>query len=656
MEYVDGEDLASLLRRIGKLPQDKAIEIARQLCAGLAAAHDKDVIHRDLKPANIMLDGRGDVRITDFGIAGIATQIRDFGTGTPDYMSPEQLAGEEVTPRSDIYALGIVVCELLTGKRPPRKHSGPVTTELDPDVEPVIRRCLDPNPQMRPASTLAVSAALPRGGALAPVLVRGDTPGRFRLRVGRPAEARAELSTPSIAVLPFANLSADPRNEYFSEGLAEEILNGLTRVPGLRVVARTSAFAFRGKDQDIRDIGQTLKAGAILQGSVRQAGNRTRVAVQLINTGDGYHVWSEIYDREMADIFSIQEEIAQAVVGVMKVKFASGGQRPLVPRGTTKLEAYHACLEGRHYAHQLTSPALARSRACYERAISLDPSYAYAYAGLADYYYALALLQNARPHDVMPLALAAAERALELDPDYAEAYALRGVVRAAYEYRWEAANEDFTRALELNPGSALAHFLRSSRYLQPLGRLEEALMELQLGLDLDPLAPAPRGALPLFLYWAGRNSEAVEQAREIMELFPSYWSVYFVASGVFTASGLAAEGAAAIDKGLAIDPGNAFLLAVRAGLLQDGEPQQARNILRQLEEMAEESYVSPSALYLASAACGELDQSYEWLRRGVDERDLLTATLVRRPMLPGHQNDPRYHALMCELNLDPYSP
>lgn len=291
---------------------------------------------------------------------------------------------------------------------------------------------------------------------------------------------------------------------------------------------------------------------------------------------------------------------------------------------------------------------MARSRECDERAIMLDPSYAYAYAGLADHYYALAIFQNARPHEVMPLALTAAEQALELDSDCAEAYAIRGAVRAAYQYQWEAANEDFTRALELNPGSPLPVFCRSGWYLLPLGRVEEALAELQRGLDLDPLSPAKVG-LPSYLYSAGRNSEAVERDREVMELFPSYWFAYFAASGVLAGCGFRAEGEAAIDKGLAVDPENVFLLASRALI----HPSEAREILRRLEKMAGEGYVSPYALYLACAACGEFDQSYEWLRKGVDERDLLTVRLVPRPMLPGYQNDSRYRALMCELNLEP---
>jgi TolB-like protein len=461
-----------------------------------------------------------------------------------------------------------------------------------------------------------------------------------------------EPTIDSIAVLPFANLSADTENEYFSDGLAEEILNGLARVRGLRVVARTSAFAFRGKEQDVRAIGRALRVGAILEGSVRRAGSRIRVAVQLISANDGYHLWSESYDREMSDVFAIQEEIAQAVVRVSKVKLASQPEGPLVRRGTVNLEAYHSYLQGRLYYEQMTPASLARCRACHERAIALDPNYAFAYAGLAEHYYMLAFYLNAPPREAMPLALAAAQRAIELDPCCADAYSVRGAVRAAYQYQWKSADKDFTRSLELNPGSATARHRRAGWYLQPVGRLEEALAEIQRGLELDPLWAIPRTAEPFYMCLLGRNAEAIERVREVIELFPWFWFGYFIAGVVFGCGGLASEGAAAIEKGLNLDPGNPFLLAIRAFVHHvAGEPAEARRIWRQLEETAQTRYTSPGPLYIASAASGEFDRSYEWLDKGVEERDPMTMNLVTKLSIPGYENDPRYLALMRKMNL-----
>jgi TolB-like protein len=471
---------------------------------------------------------------------------------------------------------------------------------------------------------------------------------------GQPPQSEAVDGINSVAVLPFANLSADPENQYFGDGLAEEILNGLARLQGLRVVARTSSFAFRGKEQDIREIGRVLKVGVILEGSLRRAGDRIRISVQLVSTNDGYHLWSESYDREMTDVFAIQEEIAQAVVRALKLRFASRPGGALVRPGTANLDAYNAYLEGCHYARELTDAGLARSRACHERAVALDPHFARAYVGLAEYYYFLAFFRHARPHDVMPHALSFVERALELDPECAEAYSLRGALRAAYEYNWTEAGKDFDRALALNAGLASAHRRRGTWYLRALGRLQEAAAEIKTAIDLDPLAPWPRSSEPYVLYLLGQKSEAVQRAREVLELFPAYWFGYMMAGIALGGCGLHTEGAAVIEKGLTIDPGNTCLLAIRSLIYQqEGHPAEARRILRELEEIGRTQYTSPAALYIASAACGDFDHCYHWLHKGVDERDILTAMILpRRLKIPGHQSDPRYLALLRKLNLE----
>ena len=291
----------------------------------------------------------------------------------------------------------------------------------------------------------------------------------------------ADETIESIAVLPFANLGGDPEQDYFCEGLAEEVLNALTRVPGLRVTARTSSFAFRGKEQDIRQIGKALNVRSILEGSVRHAANRIRITVQLIHAGSGYHLWSESYAREMTGVFAVQEEIAQAIARLLKVKLGATRAGPLVRRGTENQHAHNACLEGRHYTLLLTAAGMARGRACYQRAIALDPLYADAYAGLAEHHYILAFYLHTRPREVLPAALAAAERALEIDLYCAAAYSIRGSLRVVYQYDWTGALEDLTRALELNPSDALTHHRRASWRLM-VGRLEEGLEELQRGI------------------------------------------------------------------------------------------------------------------------------------------------------------------------------
>jgi TolB-like protein len=458
----------------------------------------------------------------------------------------------------------------------------------------------------------------------------------------------------SVAVLPFANLDGNSEQDYFCEGLAEEILNALTRIAGLRVTARTSSFSFRGKEQDIRQIGQALNVRSILEGSVRHSGNRIRITVQLIHAGTGYHLWSESYDREMTGVFAVQEEIAQAVARLLKVKLGAPPAGPLARRSTENPDAYRTYLEGRHYMLQLTAAGIARGLGCYERAIALDPNYADAYAGLAEHQYYLAFYSYARPGAVLPAALAAAERALEIDPCCAAAYSVRGALRAIYRYDWTGAGEDITRALELNPSDAHAHHRRAACYLRPLGRLEESLAEMKRSLELDPLWAFTRGLEPLALLMHGDKSQAVARAREVIELFPWYWPSYSGAARVLGASGFREEALSILKRGLATDPENVYLLAGLAlNRGRHGERAEAIRIRQQLEDAARMKYISPCALAIAAISCGDIEGTYEWLIKGVDEHDPMIIIVSQKAPFPGHEEDPRFHALRRKMNLDP---
>jgi serine/threonine-protein kinase len=457
----------------------------------------------------------------------------------------------------------------------------------------------------------------------------------------------------SIAVLPFANLSGDPEQDYFGEGLAEEILNALTRVPGLRVTARTSSFSFRGKEQDIRQIGQALNVRSILEGGVRHWDNRIRITVQLIHAGTGYHLWSESYDREMTDVFAVQEEIAQAIARLLKATLDAPPVGPLIRRGTENQHAHHSCLEGRHHMLQLTVSSMARGLACYERAIALDPHYANAYAGLAEHHYYRAFYLNARPCEVLPAALVAVERALEIDPYCAAAYSIRGALRAVYQYDWTGAREDFTRSHQLNPSDALTYYRRAVWYLRPFGRWQEGLEELQRGIELDPLWAFTRSAEPYFLIRLGQSSQAVQRARDVMELFPWYWLGYFVAATVLGMSGLGDDALSVLKRGLATDPENVFLLAALARDHGRRGEREAIRIFRQLDETARMKYISPSALTIAAIGCGDVEQTYEWLNKGVDEHDPLIITISGNAPFTGHEQDSRFRALRRRMNLDP---
>ncbi len=440
MEYIDGEDLAVLLRRIGRLPGPKAIQIARQLCLGLAAAHDQGVLHRDLKPANIMLDESGNIRITDFGIAALLNRLEDEDTtiGSPAYMAPEQLAGGELSQRTDLYALGLVFYEMFTGtpaidpacrEKVERTHGGggPVINstllqDVDPAVVTVISHCLESEPRSRPPSARAVLDALPASS------------GGTTAHAGKGADPnRTAPASRSIAVLPFADMSPEKDQGYFRDGMAEEILNGLSRIEGVQVASRTSAFQFKDTAADIRKIGERLNVNAVLEGSVRKAGNRLRVTAQLINVSDGYHLWSDRYDGTMADVFGIQDEIAQAIVKTLQCRLATEHHAQIVRRYTQNVDAYELYLKGRYVQNTRSADGIARGIEYFKQAIAKDSRYALAYAGLADSYSLQAWYRFLSPREAFPKAGAAAAKALSIDETLTEAHKSQGVVSFYYD-------------------------------------------------------------------------------------------------------------------------------------------------------------------------------------------------------------------------------
>jgi serine/threonine-protein kinase len=424
MEYVDGRPLR------GPLPAEEVTELALQIAGALEEAHTAGILHRDLKPANILLTSKGVAKLLDFGLAkllrdGEATQTFAI-SGTPLYMSPEQAEGNVLDARSDVFSFGAVLYELLDGKRAfdnlgavLRDEPAPLRTT--PDLERVIMRCLRKAPADRYQSMHEITAALNECRE-------------------QPIEEQ-----PSIAVLPFANMSSDSENEYFSDGLSEEIINLLTRIPGLKVIARTSAFAFKGQHQDIRRIAEILGVNKVLEGSVCKAGNRVRITAQLIRAGDGSHVWSERYDRDLTDIFAVQDEIGSAIAGQLKVSQSAQKPRKHVP----PVSAYEAFLEGRHHGYRMNPASLAKAFECAQRALAIDPQYASAWEFFGAWHGMMAWAGLADPREMFQKALSAVRKALELDPDLGDAHALLGVCAGVADYDWRQAAMHFRRALEL---------------------------------------------------------------------------------------------------------------------------------------------------------------------------------------------------------------
>jgi TolB-like protein len=454
----------------------------------------------------------------------------------------------------------------------------------------------------------------------------------------------------SIAVLPFCDMSSGKENEYFSDGLAEEIINALTKIKGLKVIARTSAFAFKGRNQDIRGIAGALGVATILEGSVRKEGNRVRITAQLITASDGSHIWSCRYDREMTDIFVIQDEISQAIAEALEARLGQPVKRLASARQPASPDAYQAYLEGRYYMHQVTPKGIGRSLEFYQRAILLDPGYALPHAGMAERVYYQAIYLAARPREIVPAALASVAHALHLDPGASDAHGARGIFSAFYEYNWEAADEHFLRALELDPACPRVRTARSFWLLAPTGRLDEALAEITRAVRLDPLSSVARNRETWVLHCA-RKAEAVDRARAAVQLFPGHPVASFSSGLVLIRQGLHEEGVTAVEKGLEAVPGSVYLLGVLAlARACQGRTEEAEQIRSELEELSARQYVPFLPQALASEACGDLHGRDHLLYRAIEEREPLAVPIMaeRRPDL---LSDPRYRSLLRHMNL-----
>ncbi len=483
MPYVAGESLRQRLERDSHIELDEALHIATEVADALNYAHGHGVVHRDIKPENILLES-GHALVTDFGIARAVSAAGEtpvtspgMAVGTPIYMSPEQAEGEEhLDARTDIYALGCVLYEMLAGEPPfagpsphavlARKVERPLPSlsrikgSVSRTLEQVIRRALAREAADRFATTAEFAQALTSHGA-------------GQLHTGSSlAVPVTEVPAKSIAVLPFANMSNDPENEYFSDGIAEEITNVLTKVQALNVVSRTSAFAYKGKDQDVRGIGEELGVATILEGSVRKAGQRLRITAQLVSVADGYHLWSERYDREAEDVFAIQDEIARKIAAALQVVLSDDEQRELSRAPTENVEAYEDYLRGRFFLHRLQKASVRQGKQMFEAAIALDPDYALAHAGVADccsflYMYFDGSETNLEEAD------AASRKALELGPYLAETHAARGLA-VALRKEYAEAEAEFQRAIELNPSLFEAYYFYARTCFQQ-GKLESAV-------------------------------------------------------------------------------------------------------------------------------------------------------------------------------------
>ena len=658
MAFVEGRTLKDRIAE-GPLPVIEVLGIAVQVAEGLKAAHEKGVVHRDIKPANVMLSRDGQVRIMDFGLAslegGVDLTRPQTVLGTPAYMSPEQIRCEKADGRTDIWSFGNTLFEMATGRRPfaaeraeevrdeilnsaPPKPSS-LRPEIPPGLDEVILRCLAKKPEERYTDFESVLSALKGEGVRLPTDGGSGSPDRGAL--------------PSVAVLPFADMSPAKDQDYFGEGLAEELIHALARVRGLRVVARTSAFALKGMKLDVREIGKTLGAGAVLEGSIRKSGNRLRVTAQLIDAVTGMHVWSERFDREERDVFDIQDEISLAIVERLKVALLAGEETALRKRTTADTEAYNLYLKGVYFMSRPTRENIEKALGFFRQALDRDPGFAPAHAGVAFAFVSMGAINLAPQMEVFPKAKAAVGRALALDPESVLALAASASVQYYFDLDWAAAEKSFRRVLELNPSESIMRG-QYAWLLISLRRFGEATAEIKRALAVDPL-------MPLLYAWsvgihgaAGQPEEALGDFAKLMQIDPTIGIAYFHAAMAYFRMGRIDEAVEILEKGrpFITSPGwgDDLLLLCR---LKQGDRAGAEKIQADMLELRKTAPVSAVTLAYGFAALGSLERAFEWLETAIRDRDSVITVfhVYTEFLLPELARDPRFGALLDRLQL-----
>jgi serine/threonine protein kinase/Tfp pilus assembly protein PilF len=696
MEFIDGETLRSHIH--GKaLPLEEVLELGIQIAEALEAAHAEGIIHRDIKPANIFVTKRGRAKVLDFGLAklvpkGVASENADSDgeppdsnsivgiiSGTPSYMSPEQVRGDGLDPRTDIFSLGLLLYEMATGRQAFSGGTGGVIIEavltrppvpvrtINPGVPPKLEEIIDKalhkdrgqryqyaadlraelqrlkrelDSGSRAGDEGSESAAISNTSRLSPTGKQGPRTSTGHTRAFRPE--RVSKTIDSLAVLPFENASRDPEHEYLSDGITASLINILTTVPKLRVMAQSTVFRFKGREIDPQAVGRDLNVRAVLTGRVMQSGGSLRIGAELVDVATGSQLWGAQYDRKPGDIFAIQDEISNEISEKLRLRLTRAQKKRLTRRHTEDPEAYRIYLKGRHHWNRWTEEGFYKAIEYFQQAVEKDPAYALAYAGLADSYVLLGWNSYLPPKDAFPKAKAAAWKALQFDPDLGEAHTPLAAVLWLHGWQWQEAQKEFKRSLELNPTYPTANHWYAE-YVMTMGRHAEAIAKIKNSQTLDPLSLIINVAIGRDYYLARRYDEALEHLLQTVELDPNYAVTYWVLGLLYMTMGRYELAIAAGEKAVNLSGGSPLMRAALAHSYGEaGRAKEALQILDDLTKLAKQKYVAPHFFAGIHIGLGENDRALEYLEKSYEEHSHWLIYLHIDPSMDDLRNDPRF--------------